>query len=209
MNHHAATATATAAAGNASGGAVVSADRCDALLRRALAARRHRPSDYPALRREYLNAARMRREALRREALRGAGTTARATNVQRALGRVYATVGHSRMILIRNNKVISAGTGADDLVIHTTSASAARHRAALARAQAKLTGWTRDLYRAVTVYTRALEKARERAARGLTDGVNRDDNTSYRRVRHAPASAVDAIHAGSIGMATPPDRMLR
>jgi len=200
MNRHAAIATATA---GTAGGVGVSAERCDTLLRVALAARRHRPAEYPAARRAYLDAVRMRRDAMR-----GAGTIACAANVQRTPGRVYAPAGQMQMRINRDNKVVGRGNP-DNLVIHTTSASAARHRAALARAQAKLTGWNRDLYRAVVVYARLLDKARERAARGMTDGVSRDDNVSYRRVRHAPASAVDAIHAGSIGMATPPDRMLR
>lgn len=194
---------ANGAAGIASGAAVVSAEQCDALMRRALSARRHRPKDYPALRAEYLRAARMRREALC-----GAGNMARAANVQRAPGRIYAPPGQLKTRIIRDNNVIASGAAGNNVIVHVTSASAARNRAALARAQAKLTGWNRDLYRAVTVYARLLEKTRERAARGLTDGVSRDDNVSYRRVRHAPAAAVDAIHAGSIGMATPPDQVI-
>jgi hypothetical protein len=210
------------AAGIASG-AVVSAEKCDALLRAALAARRRCPANYPAARRAYLRAARERRVAF------NGSNTAHAGRVQYAPGKIHAPVGQLRMKTIRNNKVIGGpdnkviggpdnkviggpdnkviGGPDNNVIVHVASTSAARHRAAIAHAQAKLTGWTRDLYRAVTVYARSIDKARERAAHGMTDGVCRDDHVSYRRIRHAPASAVNDIHSGSNGLATTPDRM--
>lgn len=179
----------------------VAVSQCDRAYRRAVALRNGNArlgdsaslARYRAARADYLAACRLVR------ALRTTGN-ARLQPGKLLTGRIHAPTAPAtpaaptapmRTRIIRSN---------------TVTAKQARQAAELAALQARLTGWTRDLWRRVRVYAAIHETTRENVAIGITDGQG-SDLPRENRVYHAPREYLETLVTGSIGMAINPDRL--